>query len=440
MAPSLPSLLWFKEMLLKLPCTRSISAMAPAARWSIAQPSRASTRRCANRRAASATTLAPSAPISLLERLSCSSLVASSCRRARQPGARRPTSSAAKTLKGLNCASPATSSSNPLSPMTGFWETSREVTPALSSNPSAADSMLRALLLAFSLVGVEGSEPREEHASSEGGSQVLASSRVVSGSSSLERRIRVAICLVKRGRPLRRNASTSAAMLRAFMPFSERSTPSHSLPRTTKSNASFLEKWLISFNKPLYAAMSGLLFSRMLAKFSADAYQEVSKNEGFFILRQTFRGSKSMAATVSRSRDWQHTQAKTNFARRSSGTGWNCRLSSSLWSTIRCLSVVVCLRTRISSRTSPALKSQKLRFQTPGSSPCPVMASNASAKKPCGTCFALAPMAMSFSCRASSSPPRAFTCSRPSSTSSVASAHLPSLTLRSAALWHASAR
>mmetsp|Transcript_107506 Transcript_107506/g.346910 ORF Transcript_107506/g.346910 Transcript_107506/m.346910 type:complete len:270 (+) Transcript_107506:910-1719(+) len=249
MAPSLPSLLCFSDTLLRVRWSRSISAMAPAAALSMEQWSIVSVWRWANRAAALTTVSAPSDPISLFERLSISSLVVSSCCTAAQPGARRPMVSATRTLKGLNCLMPAVSISKPRSPMFALCETSSEVTPETSAWPMVSAFVTMAL----SLEGVgTSSSPQMESASTGStslvGSQVFASSRAVSASSSLARRMSTETWRVKRGRSFQCRACTSAVMLLMSMPFSERLMPSHSLPSTTRKRTSFFEKLLRSFS------------------------------------------------------------------------------------------------------------------------------------------------------------------------------------------------
>mmetsp|Transcript_76401 Transcript_76401/g.236596 ORF Transcript_76401/g.236596 Transcript_76401/m.236596 type:complete len:464 (-) Transcript_76401:488-1879(-) len=445
-APSLPNLLWFREIFLKLLWSRSISPMADAAVPSMEQLSRASSRRLWNFLAAPTTVMAPSDPIWLSDRCSTSIRVGSSSLTASHPGAWSPMPSARRDLKGLNCATPSMRRLKPSSPMAKFPEMSREVTPDSSAAPPSRlpseEFELPRRSVARWLEGEPGSEPTEERTSSELGSHVLANSLAVSTSMSFERRIRVETCRVKRGRPLRRSEWTSAEMLRWPMPFSDRSMPWHSFPRTVRLITNFFEKWLRSFIRPLYAATSGFsLLSSMLVKLSADAYHEVSRKERFLILRQAFLGSKSMPAIVSFSSDWQLTAAKISFASSSSGTDVAFRrLSSSCSSMFRWFSVVVFRRTRISSRISAGVKSQKLRFQTPRSSPVPFSAPSASVRKPWGTCFAWAPIEMSFSLSPSSSPLSFLRFSRPSSTRSAASDHFPSFRLSSAALWQAKTR
>mmetsp|Transcript_46358 Transcript_46358/g.140659 ORF Transcript_46358/g.140659 Transcript_46358/m.140659 type:complete len:276 (-) Transcript_46358:824-1651(-) len=221
------------------------------------------------------------------------------------------------------------------------------------------------------------------------GSHILANSRVVSASSAFDRRMTVETCRVNFGRLLQRRARTRAEMLLISMPFSDKSTPSHSLPSTTKQYTTFFKKLFNDFSSSLNIAISGFCaFSKMFVKLSAEAYHDVSRKDRFLMRRHTLRGSNSKEAMVKRSRDWHDTTANINCASNASSVSLLYRRSSSKWSMMICLSVLVCCKTRISSRISPALKSQKLRFQTSQPSPQPFNAFTASSKKPSGTCLA----------------------------------------------------
>mmetsp|Transcript_5024 Transcript_5024/g.14792 ORF Transcript_5024/g.14792 Transcript_5024/m.14792 type:complete len:231 (-) Transcript_5024:745-1437(-) len=225
------------------------------------------------------------------------------------------------------------------------------------------------------------------------------------------------------------------------MPFSDKSTTSHSLPRTMRHKMTFFEKWLMPCSICLNCAVSGFCEpSRMFAKLRADAYHEVSRKVGFFSRRQTFLGSNSKDAMVICSNDWQDTAAKINCASSVSSRGDACLRSSSKWSIMRCRKVVVCRKTWISSLISPSLKSQKLRFHTSLSSPQPLITLMASSKNRSGTCLAVAPMTINFFRIPSSASPSTLLSSMPSSTSSTAASHRESFTFRNAALWQATTK
>mmetsp|Transcript_54784 Transcript_54784/g.154216 ORF Transcript_54784/g.154216 Transcript_54784/m.154216 type:complete len:341 (-) Transcript_54784:357-1379(-) len=338
---------------------------------------------------------------------------------------------------------PEVSLSKPVSPILTLCDTSSELTPgvAIDKATSRIDAFRDTMMPPDGVRGSNIGSSNMSVATSDVRSQMLASSAAVYSSRSLPRRTRVLTSCVNLGRTGHRSAHTTAEAVRLML-FSERSTPPHSFPRTTKNSTSFLEKRLRFFNMPLKSATPGFCISRMAAKFSADANQEDSRNDRFRTLYQTFRGSNSKLDTVSCSRDWHCTRAMTSFASCAFSTAVSFRpsWSASKFSMMTCFSVCECLSTWISSWISPMPKSQKLRFQTPLSSPQPFRALTASCRKPSGTRFACAPMAMSFLRSPSSLSPRVFVNSMPSLTSSTASAHFPSLTFRRAALWHARTR